>query len=110
MSTTFQQKVYSLLLEIPQGRVTTYAILAQKLNLKAYQAIGRALRANLEPETYPCYKVVKTNGEVGGYLGLEADNIAKKVQKLEEEGIAIEHEKDIRFSRIVNLNNYLYHF
>jgi len=79
-----------LLLQIPKGKVTTYRALAQALGDEiATRAIARLLASNPEPEKYPCYKVVRSDGSLGGYsLGVEA-----KAKKLRAEGIGIRNGK-----------------
>ena len=94
---------YFLLKEIPKGKVTTYKALAKVLNTKAYRAIGQIMKRNPNPITTPCYKVVKSDGSLGGYLGPDPKNISKKIQLLKNDGIEIENNK-------VNLDKYLFDF
>ncbi len=104
MAALFQQELYLLLQSIPKGKITTYKILAQKLNVPSARAIGQALKHNPDPIKYPCYRVVKSNGEIGGYYGNNHWFIQEKIKKLEAEGIVI---KDCRIQNIKNcLHNY----
>ncbi|MFH1275852.1 MAG: MGMT family protein [Candidatus Woesearchaeota archaeon] len=64
MVTIFQQKVYNLLKQIPKGKVTTYKILAEKLNIKGYQAIGTARKNNPFFPNIPCHRVVCSDGSL----------------------------------------------
>ena len=102
MVTLFQSKVYHLLKQIPAGKVTTYKILAEQLETKAYQAIGKACRENPFFPKIPCHRVVKNNGSLGGYQG--KINNPKKEELLKKEGIAIKH------SSIIDFKKYLYTF
>lgn len=86
----FKQKVYNICKQIPKGKVTTYKIIAEKLNTKAYQAVGNALRKNPYKEV-PCHRVVKSNGEVGGFRGSK-DN-KEKARLLIKEGLEIKNNK-----------------
>jgi O-6-methylguanine DNA methyltransferase len=86
---TFQQKVLELTRKIPKGKVTTYNEIARKLNCKAYRAVGNALNKNKRPDIYPCYKVIKASGEVGGF----ASGVKKKIKKLKQEGIEVKNRK-----------------
>ena len=53
---TFSQKCYKLLKKIPDGKVTTYKWLAEKLNTKTYRAVGNAMNKNKNLMRIPCYK------------------------------------------------------
>lgn len=66
--TPFQLKVWQLLQHIPVGEVRTYGELAQAVapNMAA-QAIGHALHVNPIPILIPCHRIIKSNGELGGY-------------------------------------------
>ncbi len=80
--TLFQQKVYSVVKQIPKGKVLTYKQVAEKMgNPKAYRAVGSALKKNDNPRV-PCHRVIKSNGQIGDYNGLAG----KKVLLLKKEG------------------------
>ena len=64
----FRRKVYSLLQEIPNGKVTTYGALAKKLGSKRYaRAVGTAVATNPLPLVIPCHRVVPASLKVGNY-------------------------------------------
>src|SRR3989344_9154126 len=94
---------YSLLQQIPKGKVTTYKSLALALNTKAYRAIGQIMKRNPNPDLVPCYKVLKSDGSLGGYLGSSQENIKKKIQLLKRDGIEINNNK-------IDLDKYLFDF
>jgi methylated-DNA-[protein]-cysteine S-methyltransferase len=102
MPTNFQIKVYSLLKKIPKGKVTTYKILAQQLNIKAYQAIGTACKNNPFFPNIPCHRVVCADGAIGGYQGKL--NHPRKIELLEKEGLIIKKQK------ITNFKEHLFKF
>ena len=81
-----KQKVYSLTKNIPFGKVTTYKAIAEKIGCKAFRAVGQILSINPHKDI-PCHRVIKSNGEVGGFFGTM--NNAKKIQLLQQEGIKI---------------------
>ena len=84
--TEFQQKVWLELLKIPYGTIVTYKDIAKNLNLnKGYQAIGQANSKNPFPILIPCHRVVKTDGNLGGY----SCGVSKKRYLLNFEGIKI---------------------
>lgn len=70
---------------IPKGKVTTYKALAQACNTKAYRAIGQICKRNPHAPRVPCHRVIKNNGELGGY----AFGIQKKIELLKREGVTI---------------------
>jgi methylated-DNA-[protein]-cysteine S-methyltransferase len=43
---TFAEKAYDLLRQVPPGRVTTYKEIAQALGSKAYRGVGQAMKNN----------------------------------------------------------------
>ena len=79
---SFSQKVYEIVKNIPYGKVMTYKQIGDKLNSKAYRAIGQVLKNNPDPTEIPCHRVVKNNRELGGYFGHTGDIIAKKKENL----------------------------
>ena len=85
----FNQKVYKLCQKIPKGKISTYKEIAKKLNSKAYRAVGNALNKNPYAPKVPCHRVIKTNGEVGGF----ASGTKNKIKLLEKEGIKINNSK-----------------
>ena len=97
---SFDQRCHELLLQIPKGKVTTYREIAHALETKAYRAVGQAMNRNPNLVRVPCHRVVKSNGEVGGYA--QGEN--EKIKLLLEEGIAI------RKNKILNLEIYLHQF
>lgn len=82
-------KALLLLRKIPRGKVTTYAALARAAK-SSPRAIGQVLRRNERPDLYPCYKVIKSSGEIGGYAGcIKGRKIKEKISKLRKDGIKI---------------------
>jgi O-6-methylguanine DNA methyltransferase len=68
--TPFQQKVWSLLLEIPYGQTWSYKDLAVRAgDVKATRAVGSANGMNPLAIVVPCHRVVNTGGQLGGYGG-----------------------------------------
>jgi len=85
---SFDERCYALLRQIPEGRVSSYREIAHALGSKAYRAVGNAMNRNPYPtDLYPCHRVVRSDGMVGGYAhGNEA-----KILRLQEEGIEIQN-------------------
>ncbi len=95
---TFDERCYALLRQIPRGRVSSYREIAHALECKAYRAVGNAMNKNPYPkDEYPCHRVVKTDGTIGGYaLGAE-----QKIQLLRDEGLKIVEERVIDFDHLL---------
>lgn len=94
----FQKKILALLAKIPRGRVVTYKLLAKAAGRpKAWRAVGRACANNPKIGIIPCHRVVKSSGEVGGYV----KGAREKIRLLRKEGI------EIKNGKIVGLKKYL---
>ncbi len=89
----FNEKVLSLTKKIPKGKITTYKAIAQKLNSKAYRAVGNALNKNKKPVIIPCHRVVNSDGSLGGY----SRGVKEKIKLLKKEGIGVKNNKIINF-------------
>ena len=69
MNTQKLKNLQRLLDKIPKGKVTTYKEIARAMGIKGCRYVGQLLNKNPEPDKYPCYKVVRSNGKSGGYSG-----------------------------------------
>ncbi|KAF7897922.1 uncharacterized protein EAF01_008888 [Botrytis porri] len=83
--TDFQRKVYTLLLQIPAGKVSSYASLAKALST-APRAVGGALRRNPYAPQVPCHRIICADGAIGGFKG-EAQNAPSGVNQDEKLGL-----------------------
>ncbi|MDD4202939.1 MAG: MGMT family protein [Candidatus Omnitrophica bacterium] len=80
--TEFQKAVYKTVLQIPKGQTRTYKWVAEKIGKpKAYRAVGNALNKNPYIGRVPCHGVVRSDGNIGGYV----KGGSEKVRLLEEE-------------------------
>jgi len=91
-------EVLKKLLNIPKGKVTTYKELARACKTHP-RAIARILSSNKEPDRFPCFKVIQSDGEVGGYS--HRLRIKEKIRRLKKEGIIIEGSR-------IDIKKYLY--
>lgn len=83
MSSSFQEKVFKIVKNIPIGEVLTYQEVAKKVgNVRAYRAVGNILNKNYDP-TIPCHRVIRSDGAVGGYNR----GIRKKIALLKKEKV-----------------------
>jgi methylated-DNA-[protein]-cysteine S-methyltransferase len=98
----FNQRVYDLLIKVPVGQVTTYKVLAEALGTKAYRAVGNALKNNPDAPRIPCHRVVKNNGEIGGFNGqTKGKEIRRKIDLLKKEGVIIQQGKIKNFTSVL---------
>jgi AraC family transcriptional regulator of adaptative response/methylated-DNA-[protein]-cysteine methyltransferase len=66
--TNFQVKVWEALLRIPEGTVVSYGSLADAVGHPgAHRAVGTAAGHNPVGYLIPCHRVLRANGEIGGY-------------------------------------------
>jgi len=66
--TNFQIKVWEALLRIPEGRAVSYGCLADRVgHPRAHRAVGTAVGHNPIAYLIPCHRVLRTNGDIGGY-------------------------------------------
>ncbi|WP_163538038.1 methylated-DNA--[protein]-cysteine S-methyltransferase [Gracilibacillus sp. YIM 98692] len=68
--TTFQQKVWQVLQDIPFGETWSYKDVAEKINSpKAVRAVGGAVNKNPISIIVPCHRVIGHNGKLVGFGG-----------------------------------------
>ena len=71
--------------EIPKGETRTYIWIANKIGSPgAARAVGSALAVNPFAPTIPCHRVIRSDGQMGGYSG--AGGVKTKLALLREEG------------------------
>lgn len=94
MVTEFQKRVYDVVRQIPEGRVTTYGLLARRLGCGSARAVGQALRANPYAPEVPCHRVIASDLRPGGYAGEQVGaKMRRKLQLLREEGVVFKKGK-----------------
>jgi len=98
--TNFENKLQKLLIQIPKGKVVTYKGLAHAMGTRGYRFVGQLLHKNPRPNKYPCYKIVKSDGSLGGY----AKGADEKIRRLKRDGVEVKNNK------IVDFKNVLYKF
>ncbi len=73
---TFTLSVLQVVREIPKGKVLTYQQVAKLAGSpRAYRAVGNIMRHNTD-KMIPCHRVIKSDGSVGGYNGLQGEKSA----------------------------------
>jgi len=82
--TLFQKRVWGALRRISLGKTMTYAQVATAVwKPKAVRAVGSACGANPIPILIPCHRVLRTNGQLGGFTA----GMKWKRLLLEREGV-----------------------
>lgn len=94
----FTDNVIKVVKQIPKGKFMTYKQIAVKAgNALAYRAVGTIMQKNKDPKI-PCHRVIRSDGSVGYYNGINKNKLAKKeivdlmeakVELLKEEGVKI---------------------
>jgi len=88
---------YYLVRQIPTGRVSTYGAVAKALGNKSYvRAVGKYMNKNPDADTMPCFKIVKSNGSLGGF-GLGIDD---KIRRLNKDGIMVKNGRIVDFKKL----------
>jgi AraC family transcriptional regulator of adaptative response/methylated-DNA-[protein]-cysteine methyltransferase len=68
IGTDFEIRVWQALLRIPMGRAVTYADIARHLGQPtASRAVGSAVGRNPISFVVPCHRVLRGDGQLGGY-------------------------------------------
>jgi len=80
----YKEKVYSLVKQIPKGKVTTYGAIAKKLSMSP-RTVGYALHLNPYEGKVPCHRVVNRDGRVAPHFAFGGSEIQKEL--LENEGV-----------------------
>ena len=101
MKDNFFHKVYALVRQIPEGKVTTYGAIGSYLgSAKSARMVGWAL--NKCPNDVPAHRVVNQKGLLTGKIHFEGITLMQ--QLLENEGLVIEN------NQIIDLEKHLWSF
>ncbi|MDO4165945.1 MAG: methylated-DNA--[protein]-cysteine S-methyltransferase [Eubacteriales bacterium] len=81
--TPFQRQVWSELQNIPYGETRCYEDIAIGIgNEKAVRAVGQANNRNPIMIIVPCHRVIRKNGEIGGFgCGIEVKEYLLNLEK-----------------------------
>jgi len=95
-----KEDCFALLRQIPLGKITTYKIIAEKMNIKSFRLVGKIIGLNPDIPATPCHRVIKSNGDISGY----SNGVKEKIKILQSEGISVEKNK------VLNYQKFLYKF
>jgi methylated-DNA-[protein]-cysteine S-methyltransferase len=81
---SFTKKVLNAVCTIPLGQTRSYKWVAEQVGQpKAMRAVGGALNRNPFPVLIPCHRVIRKDGNIGGYSRGRIEK--EKLLKLEKE-------------------------
>lgn len=82
--TNFQIQVWSEISKIPYGKTKTYKEIAISIGKpNSARAVANACGKNPYPIDIPCHRVIRSDGNIGGYSG--EGGVKKKMQLLKSE-------------------------
>ncbi len=82
--TPFTKKVLSICRDITFGRTVSYGRLAEKAGLPAAgRAVGRVLAKNPTPLLIPCHRVIRSDGQLGGFTATGGIAVKKRLLEME---------------------------
>ena len=80
----YKKKIWYELYKIPYGYTKSYGEIARKLNTSP-RYVGNVCGQNKYLLVIPCHRVVKSNGELGGFSGLGGIKLKKKLIMIEKQ-------------------------
>lgn len=96
----FFERVYEIVRQIPEGKVTTYGAIAKALGAaKSSRMVGWAMNASHNLEDVPAHRVVNRNGMLTGKHHFEGTNLMQ--QLLENEGVKIIDNKIVDLDKFI---------
>ncbi len=90
----YYDRVYDVVAQIPEGRVTTYGAIARFLGITSgARMVGYALNSATE-KPIPAHRVVNRNGELTGRSHFPGDTMRERLQQ-EDIGFVDDYQIDI---------------
>ena len=94
----FFERVYEIVRQIPEGKVTSYGAIAKALGTaRSARMVGWAMNASHNLEDVPAHRVVNRIGILSGKHHFEGTNLMQ--QLLENEGIQVVDNQIIDFEK-----------
>lgn len=89
---------YDLVRQIPEGKISSYGEVAKALgDIIASRAVGRMMNQNPNADTMPCFKIVHSDGRIGGF-GLGIDD---KIRRLNEDKVVVNDGRIVDFENVL---------
>ena len=94
----FFERVYEIVRQIPEGKVTSYGAIAKAIGAaRSARMVGWAMNASHNLEDVPAHRVVNRIGILSGKHHFEGTNLMQ--QLLENEGIQVVENQIIDFEK-----------
>ena len=91
------KNTYDIVRQIPDGMVSTYGAIAKALgDIRASRAVGRMMNQNPDPDNMPCFKIVYSDGKIGGF----GRGIDDKIRRLKDDGINVLNGRIVDFEKV----------
>ena len=95
---SFFERVYSIVRQIPYGKVTSYGAIAKALGAaRSARMVGWAMNASHSLENVPAHRVVNRKGLLTGKHHFEGTQLMQ--QLLESEGVKIQNNQIVNFEK-----------
>ena len=83
IGSSLQKKIWNELQKIPYGKTTSYGLIAKKLKTSP-RYVGNVCGQNKHLLVVPCHRVVRGDGQLGGFSGLGGIKLKKCLLDLEK--------------------------
>ena len=98
MEENFFERVYTVVKQIPEGKVTSYGAIAKALGTaRSARMVGWAMNASHNLDDVPAHRVVNRIGLLSGKHHFDGTNLMQ--QLLENEGIKIVNNQIVDFEK-----------
>ena len=95
----FFERVYNVVRQIPEGKVTSYGAIAKALgSAQSSRMVGWAMNASHSLEDVPAHRVVNRNGLLTGKMHFDGSNLMQ--QLLENEGVKVVDNQIVDFRNV----------
>jgi len=74
-----KDKIFEYIMKLPRGKTTTYKKIAERFNTSP-RVVGMILKSNTN-KSVPCYKVIRSDGKIGGYNKLHGKSKKKLIEQ-----------------------------
>jgi methylated-DNA-protein-cysteine methyltransferase-like protein len=98
MEDNFFERVYDIVRQIPEGKVTSYGAIAKALgSARSARMVGWAMNASHDRDDVPAHRVVNRIGVLSGKHHFQGSNLMQ--QLLENEGITVVDNQIVDFDK-----------
>jgi len=87
-----KEEIFVEVCKIPKGETRSYKQIAKAVKTSP-RAVAKIISQNLNPIKIPCHRVIRSDGEIGGYTFKGKFNPKMKIKLLRKEGVKIKDEK-----------------